>query len=229
MRAFAAARDVPPLLLRAGLAVGAAALAPPPLGWLAAPLLLGLATRPAAALAALAFAAAALAPPDVPTMVAALGLAALAAVLAREGGGALALDAPLARRAPGLARLLAPAQAPAYRAFGYRLALAFVLLTAGALLVLRGASPAQAVGLGWLIGGVGIALGLLLPWSAAWSALWLPIAVRLTDQGAWLGLGLCALALAFVEDDRVSVDAPLHRRGGLLPTVRREVVLERRR
>lgn len=243
---FSAARDVPPLLLRIGLAFIALTLPlgllprdPLPLWWVAIPLALGLFTRAFATLAVLGFATTAFAYlGDIPTFIAVFALAGVARILYVEGPGALAVD-PLPLRAwlrlgpPGKAAALGAAGFARqrtfyadYRAYTYRMPLAFILLTAGLLFLLRGTVLVQALGVAWLAVGLAIAIGFLTPWAAVVAAFAFPLAAPATGQWFWLGLGLCVLALAFVEDDRVSLDRRLRRRGGLFPTMRREVVLE---
>lgn len=217
--------DLPPLLVRLGIAVIALTLPlgllpgqPVPLAWLALPLALGAFTRAAAWLAMLGFATSAFGYlGDRPTFVAVFALAGVARLVYVEGAGRVALDPlPLRRRLalpPGAAAAsfqasLEKQQAfhAQYRAFAYRLPLAFILLTAGGLFLWRGGPAAQALGAAWVAVGLALVLGLRTRAVAVAAALAFPIGLAATGQAFWVGLGLCALALAFFRDNRLSLD-----------------------
>lgn len=242
---FRAAVDMPPLMVRLGLATvafviaadpGIATLLPVwPFGVL---LVVGLFTRLATiatVLAALKALSTALTPAN---LLLVLGVTALARRVRTQGAGPLALD-PLPWRDwfprvgwDRLGRLGKRALGrwvgyyEQYSAFSLRLPLAFVLMPVGLSFALRGTFPVQLLGFLFMAVGAAIAVGFLTPWSALAAALLFPLAAPVTGSGLWFAMSFGALALAFIDDDRVSVDRRLKERGGLLPRLRREVVLE---
>ncbi|HEV8359676.1 MAG TPA: hypothetical protein VGR28_04385 [Candidatus Thermoplasmatota archaeon] len=125
----------------------------------------------------------------------------------------------------GLLLLLSPRER--YGPFALRVALAVALLAGGHLLTGAPLLLVAALGVAWMAVGVALALGFLTPWSALVAA----IAFLLLLPYGYLapaGFAVAALGLALLDDDTLALDARLARRGGLFPSVRHEVVLERR-
>jgi len=242
---FQAAVDLPPLFARLGLATVAFAIAFDPAVSTLVPvwpfgvlLVIGLFTRVATVatvLGALKALSVALTPANV---LLTLGIAALARRIRTQGSGPLAVD-PLPwrdwfprvdwDRLATLGRRLVKTRAgyyEQYSAFSLRLPLAFVLMPVGLSFVLGGTFPVALLGVAWMAVGAVVALGLLTPWAALAAAFVFPLAVPATGSTLWFAMAFGGLALAFIDDDRVSLDERLKRRGGLFPRVRREVVLE---
>jgi hypothetical protein len=152
-----------------------------------------------------------------------LGLAAMCTALFMSGAGPWSLDARLAARAPRLARPM-----PAYVGFVLRVGLALALVTQGLLLLLFAPLLYQALGLAWLAWGAALALGVFTGWAALTAAPLLLLGAPFDPALAPLAMGAVALALLAQPGERIAFDPRLERRGGLFPTLRREVVLEER-
>jgi uncharacterized membrane protein YphA (DoxX/SURF4 family) len=110
--------------------------------------------------------------------------------------------------------------------FAFRFPYSFALLVIGELFVLRGDPLVAALGVAWMLGGLALALGFLTPWTALYCALVIPLAIPATGSWFWLAPAVGVLPVALVQDDRITLDRLLARRGGLFPAFRREVVLE---
>lgn len=243
--AFQAAVDLPPFFARLGLATVAFVIAADPDVSTTVPvwpfgvlLVLGLFTRlatVATVLAALKALSVALNPAN---FLLTLGVAALARRVRTQGAGPLALDPLPFRewfpavpwdRLVGWAKRATKARSgyyATYSAFSLRLPLAFTMMPVGVSFLVRGPFAAQLLGVVFLGVGAFVAAGFLTPWAALAAALVMPLAVPLTGNGLWFALAWGALALAFIDDTRVSVDQHLRKRGGLFPRVTREVVVE---
>jgi hypothetical protein len=230
--------DVPPLLLRIGLALVALLLAVDPRYHLPIPawpfallLLAGGFSRLNALLTLLFGIRAAVTPPLTPLNY--LPIVTLGMMMRRItmlGPGELSLDAVLRRRGllqlerfrkprdPGKEGRYARLQARRrrnwrnYEGYILRVTLALVLLPIGLHFALRGPGWVALLGEAWLACGALLAAGLFTAWAAIAAAALLPLATLATGSPFWEGLPFAAVALLYMRYERVSLDEVLARR-----------------